>query len=180
DAAHALAGHFVAHFTGKRSCSLCLLDQCLAPVKTYRVSSALSCGISRFHEDSAVVFMVLSDGSVLTFDALTLRRLDSYRSREDSLLTALELTAGSSRCIVVSPAGVEVCSLRPVNSSLQSAYRTALFVSLLMVAAIAMGIYYRYLENTGRLTDHALFLRLNRVASKRNAWKTVGSGEIRI
>ena len=180
DADHALAGHFVAHFTGKRSCSLCLLDQCLAPVKTCRVSSALSCGISRFHEDSAVVFMVLSDGSVLTCDALTLRRLDSYRSREDSLLTALELTAGSSRCIVVSPAGVEVCSLRPVNSSLQSAYRTALFVSLLMVAAIAMGIYYRYLENTGRLTEHALFSRLDRVASKRNVWKTTGSGEIRI
>lgn len=80
----------------------------------------------------------------------------------------------------MSPAGVEVCSLRPVNSSLQSAYRTALFVSFLMVAAIAMGIYYRYLENTGRLTEHALFSRLDRVASKRNVWKTAGSGEIRI
>lgn len=180
DTTHALAGHFVAHFTGKRSCSLCLLDQCLIPVKTCRVSSTLSCGISRFHEDSAVVFMVLSDGSVLTFDALTLTRLNSYRGSEDSLLTALELTSGSSRCIVVSPAGVEICSLHPINSSLQSAYRTALFISIFMVVVLAIGIYYRYLENTGSLDSHLLFIKLNRVVSRKNAWKTSGSGEIRI
>ncbi|EFO64697.1 Hypothetical protein GLP15_1478 [Giardia lamblia P15] len=180
DAAHALAGHFVAHFTGKRSCSLCLLDQCFAPVKTCRVSSSLSCGISRFHEDSAVIFMVLSNGSILTFDALTLARLDSYQGSEDSLLTALELTSGSSRCIVVSPAGVEVCSLRPVNSSLQSAYRTALVISIFMVVTLAIGIYYRHLENTGSLGSHILFTKLNRIVFKKNMWKTSGSGEIRI
>lgn len=180
DSTHALAGHFVAHFTGKHSCSLCLLDQYLAPIKTCQVSQTLSCGISRFHEDSAVVFMVLSNGIILTFDALTLRRLGSYKGREDSLLTALELTSGSSKCIVVSPAGVEVCSMRPVNSALESAYRTSLFISIFLIALLAVGIYYRYLENVGKLNSHTLFSKLAFMRLNKDAWKTSGTGEITI
>lgn len=180
DSTHVLAGHFVAHFTGKNSCSLCLLDQYLTPVKTCQVSSTLSCGISRFHEDSSVVFMVLSNGNILTFDALTLKRLSSYHGREDSLLTALELTNGSSKCIVVSPAGVEVCSIHPVNSSLQSTYRAAILMSVILIALLSVGIYYRYLENMDKLDSHALFSKVSFIRSYKNAWKTSGTGEITI
>ncbi|TNJ27996.1 hypothetical protein GMRT_13491 [Giardia muris] len=141
---HPLKGHYVGYLANARKASICLLDECGEIVKTRPLKRA--CGVATYDPEHHVLYVLLANGQLLGFAADTLKPTLSFIGKEDSLLLEIVLNEEGTQYALLSPAGVEVCSVRPKNT----ANRQALLLILLLLFIIALGLAYRRAEHAGR------------------------------
>lgn len=141
---HPLKGHYVGYLANPRHATVCLLDECGEVVKTKSLKAA--CGVANYDEERHILYVLLANGRLLGFAADTLRCCLTFNGKEDSLLLDVILNEEGTQCALLSPAGVEVCSIRPKNT----ANRQALLLTLVLLLIIAIGLAYRRAEHAGR------------------------------